>query len=589
MVRGVSFDDLFPEGEHYPEANTPIHIDPAPASDSRPSSGGQPSRFQGDDTPWIGGKNFTLKEPKVLSDAEKALQEGIKTAVYKSLPSGSDTKPPSPVGDLISDAAWHMTWSVAEHLASAEAFTTHAGARELLYDAARASLATSIGEFQAEFLGKGYQKTRLILRKHASVTRNYSTGGKTFAQVAETLAAARAYFVKIASEDEIRAQIAESAGQFQEAKDIREETRSEINGRGVDLSFDLGKHLEKIQPYTLPDEDIEEPHMRNVAYKHDAFVTEMGRQKETFLFKTLPQPPSNQESKTKGELINTEARTVDSEGKTHIDDLIKTSKKLLEGNEGIAKKIRTAFDHIPDQQEPTTKPHNELMDDKQKIGENKLPPVAQAPDPTHENKDWIQPDRSPDWDFFDGGGWDYNETFHAPHKEGDVIADMGPELKNRISVADMWNELNRSFNSSFPIGGAPPEMIKKNQVLQLRIRVADLFGTETFGLGDFTVRVTDVKYTGDEIMFKFAAEKSHVDGPGSTIEFHITNGSDGYPQLNVIGHIAGGPTTAPIVGKGEQEAYMGGVDLTWQRFIDQLTTNTAIHQLHLRSIPSKSQ
>lgn len=76
-------------------------------------------------------------------------------------------------------------------------------------------------------------------------------------------------------------------------------------------------------------------------------------------------------------------------------------------------------------------------------------------------------------------------------------------------------------------------------------------------------------------MFAFTSDKSHVDGPGSHIEFHISvNPESGVPELRVTGHIAGGTTSAPILGSPLQEPYLEVAGDEWQEFINNVTRNT---------------
>jgi hypothetical protein len=167
--------------------------------------------------------------------------------------------------------------------------------------------------------------------------------------------------------------------------------------------------------------------------------------------------------------------------------------------------------------------------------------------------------------------WEYNLDLTADPR----LARPGlPNAGTIASIDDVWNELNRCFNCSFPIGGAPKEFPKVGDKLPL-----------TVGMGSngpnlpFPVEVTQIEKTADQINIEFKTLPGHVDGEGSTIHFTFYE-DGGQLHLGIRGYIDNGPgaveefprnVTAPV----ERLGYTAIAGLTWQPYIDRLVTNIA--------------
>jgi hypothetical protein len=148
-------------------------------------------------------------------------------------------------------------------------------------------------------------------------------------------------------------------------------------------------------------------------------------------------------------------------------------------------------------------------------------------------------------------------------------------------VDDVWNELHRCFNCSFPIGGAPKEFPKVGDKLPLEIRMA---GQKL----DFPVQVTEIQKTPDAIDIEFLTLPGHIDGPNSTIHFRFYQES-AQLHLGIRGYITQGPgtgtSTDPLLGPLgipgaplERVGYTWFADnVIWQQYIDRLMYNIKAH------------
>lgn len=165
--------------------------------------------------------------------------------------------------------------------------------------------------------------------------------------------------------------------------------------------------------------------------------------------------------------------------------------------------------------------------------------------------------------------WEYNLDLTSP-----IYTDAVP------SIDDVWNELNRCFNCSFPMGGAPRAFPKVGDELPLEIRAAGQ------RLGNFPVRVTQIQRTADDINIEFVTLPGHVDGAGSTIHFRFFQ-QDGKLHLGIRGYMADGPgAEAGPIGAPERIGYTQVAKVTWQPFIDRLTENIKLHPSGARGVPS---
>jgi hypothetical protein len=174
-------------------------------------------------------------------------------------------------------------------------------------------------------------------------------------------------------------------------------------------------------------------------------------------------------------------------------------------------------------------------------------------------------------DHGDDRPWEYNLDLTS----GNYLDAPGhPNAGNIASMDDVWNELHRCFNCSFPIGGAPKDFPHVGDKLPLSV-----------GMGSagpnlpFPVQVTQVTKTANAVDIEFVTLPGHVDGEGSTIHFRFYE-DGGQLHLGIRGYIAHGPgaiedfprnMTAPA----ERLGYTGIAHLTWQPYIDRLTANIA--------------
>ncbi|MFT4233219.1 MAG: hypothetical protein QM606_10660, partial [Leucobacter sp.] len=83
-----------------------------------------------------------------------------------------------------------------------------------------------------------------------------------------------------------------------------------------------------------------------------------------------------------------------------------------------------------------------------------------------------------------------------------------------------YNLLKKCFNCYFPVPGAPKKYPTADQVLPLRP-----------GGFNFSVTVTGHHKQGNIYWFKFDANKGHLDGEGSWVNFNFTQAAAGAPDL----------------------------------------------------------
>ncbi|WP_326359111.1 hypothetical protein [Nocardia sp. CDC160] len=140
---------------------------------------------------------------------------------------------------------------------------------------------------------------------------------------------------------------------------------------------------------------------------------------------------------------------------------------------------------------------------------------------------------------------------------------VGPASKI-VTVADAWAALQRCYNCVFPIGGAPKQMPKVGDRLDLSVGA----GGHAPLNKSFPVEVTQMDYDGKEINIEYATLEGHPDGVGSTIHFRIFKNSDGELSLEAIGRIAGG--MGSLGGGPARTGYDLISSFPWQRFMNNL-------------------
>ncbi|WP_460723585.1 hypothetical protein [Nocardia heshunensis] len=134
-----------------------------------------------------------------------------------------------------------------------------------------------------------------------------------------------------------------------------------------------------------------------------------------------------------------------------------------------------------------------------------------------------------------------------------------------VTVADAWAALQRCYSCVFPIGGAPQQMPKVGDRLDLSVGA----GGHAPMNQPFPVEVTQMDYDGKEINIEYMTlGEGHPDGYGSTIHFRIFKNGNGELSLEVIGKIVGG--LGSLGGGPARTLYNLISTFPWQRFMNNL-------------------
>lgn len=149
--------------------------------------------------------------------------------------------------------------------------------------------------------------------------------------------------------------------------------------------------------------------------------------------------------------------------------------------------------------------------------------------------------------------WTYNMTFTI----------------GRSNATKVWKELHRCFNCNFAVTGAPKAFPKVGQTLPLTFH----------GFGSASVRLKEAyNYTNPNVRpginsgFIFVANKGHIDGAGSVINFDfLTRNTDKQLIMTVSANIKNG-----YGGKAGQNAYRQFALGQWSQFAGRLQRNLGL-------------
>ncbi|GAA4621036.1 hypothetical protein GCM10023196_007330 [Actinoallomurus vinaceus] len=131
-------------------------------------------------------------------------------------------------------------------------------------------------------------------------------------------------------------------------------------------------------------------------------------------------------------------------------------------------------------------------------------------------------------------------------------------VKVKSTIPNVFKELHRCFNCSFPIPGAPAGYPSFGQQLPL---------SDFFGAVQAPVKAYPYDSSGYII---YVAQPGHFDGAGSTVQFTFFNDGSGYTHLRVTAHAVNDTVL--------QWFSQGGAYARWQQFARVLGTNLVAHK-----------